>query len=130
MLLPLVAAALVALAFVLRARAGRESPDGLERAFLLAAALPLVLALVLPIVVSLAFGFDGHTRGLINRASAAGVVLSAALFAIGLGLIVRARRQRRGWGWPLGGAVLVAAVPAIVAAVTYALFTFASALVR
>jgi hypothetical protein len=130
MLLPLVTVVLVALAFLLRARAGRESPDRVERAFLLAAALPLVLVLVVPVAIALTLGFDGHTRGLINRVNVTGIGLSAALFAAGLVLIVRARRRRRGWGWPLGGAVLIAAVPALVAAATYAILMLASMLVR
>lgn len=128
MLLPLLVLALIALAFLLRARAGRESPDGVERVFLAAAALPLALVIAVPAVVGLTLGFDGHTRRLIDRANSAGIGLSVALILAGGALIVRARRQRRGWGWPLGGGLLVAAAPLVIVLLTYALFSLAAVL--
>jgi hypothetical protein len=128
MLLPLLVVVMIALAFLLRARAGRESPDRVERLYLAAAALPLVLVIAVPAVVGLTLGFDGHTRRLIDRANLTGIGLSVALVLAGGALIVRARRQRRGWGWPLGGALLVAAAPVVIVALTYALFTLAAVL--
>jgi hypothetical protein len=74
MLLPLLVVTLIALALVLRAQGGRRSPARLERFYLLAAPLPVVLVLVVPGVVGLTQGFDGHNRGWINRANWSGAV--------------------------------------------------------
>lgn len=128
MLLPLLVVVLIALAFVLRVRAGRASPDRVERVFLISAALPLVFVIVVPAVIRLTLGFDGHTRRLIDRANLAGIGLSAILVVAGVALILRARRQRRGWGWPLAGGLLVAATPVVIVALTYALFSLAAVL--
>jgi hypothetical protein len=128
MLLPLFVVVLIAVAFVLRARAGRASPDRVERVFLAAAALPLVLVIAVPALVGLTVGFDGHSRPLIEHANLAGIGLSAILVVAGVVLIVRARRERRSWGWPLGGAVLVAAAPVVIVALTYVLFSLAAVL--
>jgi hypothetical protein len=130
MVLPVLVVVLVALAFVLRTRGRRHTPDRLERVYLVAAALPLSLALAVPALVGVTMGFDAHSRPWIDRANAIGMGLSVGLLAIGVGLIVRAVRRGRAWGWPLGGAVLVAAAPAIIVAVTYAVLTLAGALAR
>jgi hypothetical protein len=130
MLLPLLVVTLIALALVLRAQGGRRSPDRLERFYLLAAPLPVVLVLVVPGVVGLTQGFDGHNRGWINRANWSGVGLSVALSLAGVALVVRAVRGRRPWGWPLAGGVIVAAVPSAIALMNYALWTLARLLIR
>jgi hypothetical protein len=130
MLLPLLVVTSIALALVLRARGGRRSPDRLERFYLMAAPLPIVLVLVVPGVVGLTLGFDGHNRGWINRANWGGVGLSIVLLLAGVALIVRAVRGRRAWGWPLAGGVIVAAVPTAIVVMSYALWTLARLLIR
>ena len=130
MVLPILAAAFVALVVVLRARGGRHTPDRLERAYLAAAPLPLVLVLVVPVVVGWTLGFDAHSRPWIHRATWAGLGLSFALVTAGGVLIRRAIAGRRSWGWPLAGGVLVAAAPAAIMVVTYALMALVPVLIR
>lgn len=127
MVLPFLVIVVVALAFALRARGGRHTPDRLERTYLAAAPLPLILALVVPAVIGFTTGFDAHNRLWIARANWWGIGLSIGLLVAGVGLIRRAVRSGRPWGWPLGGAVVVAAAPVVIFAVSYALLVWIGA---
>lgn len=130
MVLPALVLVVVALAFVLRARGGRRTPDRLERMYLAVAPLPLVLVLLVPALIGFTQGFDGHSRPWINRANGVGIGLSVGLLLTGGVLIVRAIRGDRAWGWPLAGGVLVAASPAVIVVITYALLALAPMLMR
>lgn len=130
MVLPALVIVFVALALVLRARGGRRTPDRLERVYLAVAPLPLVLVLLVPAVIGFTQGFDGHSRPWINRANGMGIGLSVGLILTGGFLIVRAIRSNHAWGWPLAGGVLVAASPAVIVVITYALLALTSVLMR
>ncbi len=130
MVLPVLVIVLVALTLILRTRGGGQTPDRLERVYLAAAPVPLMLVLVVPAVIGLTTGFDAHNRIWVTRANGWGIGLSAGLLVVGGGLIGRAVRNRRAWGWPLGGGVLVAAVPAVIVVITYAMLALAGALAR
>ena len=130
MVLPFLVIVVVAVAFALRARGGRHTPDRLERTYLAAAPLPLMLVLVLPATLGFTMGFDAHNRVWITRANWSGIGLSMGLLVAGVGLIGRAVRSGRAWGWPLGGAVVVAAAPVVIFAVSYALLVWVGALAQ
>jgi hypothetical protein len=112
---------LFAAGFTLAWVGGSGSLRGAERAYLALAPLPATLTLVAPAAIGVARGFDSASRTWINGLSWTGVGLSVVLTAIGIGLIARAATRSARWGWPLGGAVVLAAAPAMLIAVTYLL---------
>ena len=116
--------ALIVLALVLTgipvlARLGGTGPvSGAERVYVLLASLPLLIALGAPAAVGVAGDFDPAHRPLLLTLTRLGVGLSVVLGVIGIGLTGRAAFRRAGWGWPLGGSVLLAGTPALMIALT------------
>ena len=94
------------------------------------APLPLVLSVMGPLAIGFAGGFSGASRVWIDRFTWTGVALSAALLLVGVGLIVRAAIRRMTWGWPLGAAVVVAATPVTILALSLGLWYVLPLLLR
>ena len=104
---------LLALAAIVFLHSAGTPLTAVERLYLSAAPLPVVLALVIPSVLTLWLDGTDATRNWSGRLSAIGGWLSLGLLIAGA-LVLR-RRTTRGETWPrrLIAAVLVAMLPAV-----------------
>jgi hypothetical protein len=87
-----------------------------ERLYLMAAPVPVVLALVLPGFISMAMSGSGSSRPWGVRLSVAGGWLSLALVLTGLLLLGRRSRHQQAWDRRLLVGMMLAALPAILIA--------------
>jgi hypothetical protein len=124
MVLPTLLLVFIALVAVLVARGGARSADVWERLYLAAAPAPAALSLLVPAVIGLVRGFGSPGKRWIDHFTWAGLALSVVLGVVGGVLIVRAAVRADGSGWPLGAAVVLAAGPAALLLLSYALLSF------
>jgi hypothetical protein len=97
---------------------GKTGPlNDAELMYVKLATIPLVLAILVPALLHMVWGDPDHKRW-IQLAGTFGLLVSAAMGIWGIMLVRRAAKRRRAWGWPLGGAVLVAGGPALVVYLT------------
>jgi hypothetical protein len=120
----LVLALLLVLGAILLRQIGKTGPlNEAELTYVKLATMPLVLAIVLPALLRVVWSDPDHKRW-IQMAGAFGLLVSAAMGLWGILLVRRAVRRKRAWGWPLGGAVLIAGSPALVVYLTTWLLKF------
>jgi hypothetical protein len=127
-LLPATVLVVVALAIVVRRVGGTRSATGVERVYVVLAPLPLALAIVIPLVINLAFGFGKAPRRVVHGLNWAAIALSLGLTLAGLALVGRAMARGERWGSPLGVTVVVAGTPVVLVALSYGLFWLAARL--
>lgn len=119
---------MIALAIAIRARGGTHVPDRLEGVYLLMAPLPALLSVGAPAMIGWASGFDEASTRWIRGFSWAGVGLSVLLLLAGAALVIRSASRGRRWTWPLGGAVLLAAMPLGILLLGYAVLALVGVL--
>jgi len=120
----LVLVLLLALGAILLRQLGKTGPlNDTELMYVKLATIPLVLAILIPALLRLIWADPDHKRW-IELAGTFGLLVSAGMGLWGILLVRRAMRRHRAWGWPLGGAVLVAGGPALVVYLTTWLIKF------
>jgi hypothetical protein len=120
----LILALLLVLGAILLRQIGKTGPlNEAELTYVKLATIPLVLAILVPALLRVAWNDSDHRRW-IQLAGTFGLLVSAAMGLWGILLVRRAVRRKRAWGWPLGGAVLVAGGPALVVYLTTWLLKF------
>jgi len=120
----LVLALLLVLGAIFLRQLGKTGPlNDSELMYVKLATIPLVLAIAVPALLRLVWSDPDHKRW-IQVAGGFGLLVSAAMGVWGIWLMRRAARRKRAWGWPLGGAVLVAGGPALVVYLTTWLLKF------
>lgn len=120
----LVLVLLLVLGAILLRQLGKTGPlNDTELMYVKLATIPLVLAILIPALLRLIWTEADHKRW-IELAGTLGLLVSAGMGLWGIMLVRRAMRRHRAWGWPLGGAVLVASGPALVVYLTTWLLKF------
>lgn len=114
---------LILVAVVIATRWRTDGPlEPAERIFLFAAALPVLLALVLPGVLVSLTDFSNNARSQGLRFTEAGYLLSAAMAPAGILLVVRRAKEERSQDWRVVLALFVAALPAMLAGLVILLY--------